>query len=141
MFRIKTFVFLGQLFSDVGLGRRAGLPPESKEQLKQRILQPLQLNKRPGSAGSDRQRQQQPVDSVIKCPSVRALQESVLRIFSSVLGIFDNRQGQHLQLTRQMLVKYLEPSPDPEVRFQEVRAIGEFKRRTFNGSLAICCPG
>ncbi|EDS45420.1 importin beta-3 [Culex quinquefasciatus] len=49
-------------------------------------------------------------------PTVQ-LQESALRIFSSVPGIFSN---QH------MLVKYLDLPFDPEVRFQAVCAVGAF---------------
>ena len=44
------------------------------------------------------------------------MQESALRIFSSVPGILGNQINK--RLIRQMLVKYLNPSSDPEVRFQ-----------------------
>jgi importin-5 len=54
------------------------------------------------------------------------LQESALRIFASVPGIFGNQQNQYLDVIKAMLVKYLDPASDPEVRFQAVRAVGAF---------------
>ncbi|XP_055850061.1 importin-5 [Episyrphus balteatus] len=54
------------------------------------------------------------------------LQESALRIFASVPAIFGNQETQYLDLIKQMLQKSLEPTADPEVRFQAVRAIGAF---------------
>ncbi|XP_052562866.1 uncharacterized protein LOC128092641 [Culex pipiens pallens] len=52
--------------------------------------------------------------------------ESALRFFSSVSGIFGNQQNQHLQLIKQMLVKYLDPSSVPKVLFQVVCTVGAF---------------
>ncbi|EDS32447.1 importin beta-3 [Culex quinquefasciatus] len=52
--------------------------------------------------------------------------ESALRFFSSVSGIFGNQQNQHLQLIKQMLVKYLDPSSVPKVLFQVACTVGAF---------------
>lgn len=54
------------------------------------------------------------------------LQESALRIFSSVPGIFGNQQSQYLDLIKQMLHKSMDRNSDGEVRVQAVRAIGAF---------------
>lgn len=54
------------------------------------------------------------------------LQESALRIFASVPGIFGNQQNRYLDIIKQMLLKYLDKSSDPEVRFQAVRAVVAF---------------
>ena len=54
------------------------------------------------------------------------LQESALRIFSSVPGIFGNQQTQYLEVIKGMLMKYLDPSSNPDVRFQAVRAVVAF---------------
>lgn len=54
------------------------------------------------------------------------LQESALRIFASVPGIFGNQQNSVLQIIKEMLMKYLDPSTNPEVRFQAVRAVVAF---------------
>lgn len=54
------------------------------------------------------------------------LQESALRIFSSVPGIFGNQQNQYLDLIKQMLSKSMDRGSDAEVRVQAVRAIGAF---------------
>lgn len=54
------------------------------------------------------------------------LQESALRIFASVPGIFGNQEAQYLDLIKQMLEKSLDPSADTDVRFQAVRAVGAF---------------
>ncbi|XP_058063028.1 importin-5 [Anopheles bellator] len=120
------------------------LPPEAKDQLKQQILLTLQQNE----VGSMRRKICEMVAEVARCmidaegnnewpeflqflfhcasaPSVQ-LQESALRIFASVPGIFGNQQAQHLPLIKQMLCKYLDPSSDQEVRFQAVRAYGAF---------------
>lgn len=54
------------------------------------------------------------------------LQESALRIFSSVPGIFGNQQNNYLTVIKDMLMKYLDPSSNQEVRFQAVRAVVAF---------------
>lgn len=54
------------------------------------------------------------------------LQESALRIFASVPGIFGNQQNHFLQIIKEMLMKYLDPSSNPEVRIQAVRAVVAF---------------
>lgn len=54
------------------------------------------------------------------------LQESALRIFASVPGIFGNQQNNYLQIIKDMLMKYLDPSSNAEVRFQAVRAVVAF---------------
>lgn len=54
------------------------------------------------------------------------LQESALRIFASVPGIFGNQQNHYLQVIKEMLMKYLDPSSTAEVRFQAVRAVVAF---------------
>jgi hypothetical protein len=54
------------------------------------------------------------------------LQESALRIFSSVPGIFGNQQNNYLTVIKDMLMKYLDPSSNKEVRFQAVRAVVAF---------------
>jgi HEAT repeat protein len=54
------------------------------------------------------------------------LQESALRIIASVPGIFGNQQNNYLQIIKEMLMKYLDPSSNPEVRFQAVRAVVAF---------------
>lgn len=54
------------------------------------------------------------------------LQESALRIFASVPGIFGNQQNHFLQIIKEMLLKYLDPSSNPEVRIQAVRAVVAF---------------
>uniref|UniRef100_A0A2M3ZYW0 Putative karyopherin importin beta 3 n=1 Tax=Anopheles triannulatus TaxID=58253 RepID=A0A2M3ZYW0_9DIPT len=120
------------------------LPVEAKEQLKQQILLTLQQNE----IGTMRRKICEMVAEVARfmidddgnnewpeflqflfhcasAPSVQ-LQESALRIFASVPGIFGNQQAQHLPLIKQMLCKYLDPSSDQEVRFQAVRAYGAF---------------
>lgn len=53
------------------------------------------------------------------------LQESALRIFSSVPSIFGNQETQYIELIKQMLAKSME-NTDAEVRVQAVRAIGAF---------------
>ncbi|ALC46856.1 Karybeta3 [Drosophila busckii] len=53
------------------------------------------------------------------------LQESALRIFSSVPSIFGNQETQYIDLIKQMLSKSME-NGDGEVRLQAVRAIGAF---------------
>jgi importin-5 len=54
------------------------------------------------------------------------LQESALRVFASVPGIFGNQQNNYLQIIKEMLMKYLDPSSNPDVRFQAVRAVVAF---------------
>ncbi|KNE88054.1 hypothetical protein PSTG_18551 [Puccinia striiformis f. sp. tritici PST-78] len=54
------------------------------------------------------------------------LQESALRIFTSVPNIFGNQEAQYIDLIKQMFAKSLEPTADVEVRFQAVRAVGAF---------------
>ncbi|CRK99390.1 CLUMA_CG012554, isoform A [Clunio marinus] len=54
------------------------------------------------------------------------LQESALRIFASVPGIFGNQQNNYLQIIKEMLLKYLDPSSNRDVRFQAVRAVVAF---------------
>lgn len=54
------------------------------------------------------------------------LQESALRIFTSVPGIFGNQQTQYLDLIKQMLTKSMDPTSNVEVRQQAVRAVGAF---------------
>ncbi|KAL1374806.1 hypothetical protein pipiens_020402, partial [Culex pipiens pipiens] len=52
--------------------------------------------------------------------------EPALRFFSSVPGIFGNQQNHHLQLIKQMLVEYLDPSFVPMARFQVICTVGAF---------------
>lgn len=54
------------------------------------------------------------------------LQESALRIFASVPGIFGNHQNNYLQIIKEMLMNYLDPASNPEVRFQAARALVAF---------------
>lgn len=54
------------------------------------------------------------------------MQESALRIFASVPGIFGNQQNEVLEVIKHMLLKYMAPTSDAEVRFQAVRALGQF---------------
>lgn len=54
------------------------------------------------------------------------MQESALRIFASVPGIFGNQQSRYLEIIKQMLMKYLDRTSNPEVRFQAVRAVVAF---------------
>lgn len=54
------------------------------------------------------------------------MQESALRIFASVPGIFGNQESQYLDVIKQMLHKYMSPPSDSEVRFQAVRALDQF---------------
>lgn len=65
---------------------------------------------------------------MFQCASSQSvqLQESALRIFASVPGVFGNQQTQYLDLIKQMLHKSLESTSDPEVRFQAVRSVGAF---------------
>lgn len=58
-----------------------------------------------------------------------ALQESALRIFTGVPGIFGNLETQYMELIKQMLQKSMDPSSSPEVQFQAVCAIGAFINR------------
>lgn len=58
-------------------------------------------------------------------PTVQ-LQESALRIFASVPGIFGNQQNNYLQIIKDMMLKYLDPSSNADVRFQAVRAVVAF---------------
>lgn len=53
-------------------------------------------------------------------------QESALRIFASVPGIFGNQQNHYLPVIKDMLMKYLDPSSSEDVRFQAVRAVVAF---------------
>lgn len=142
--RMMAAVLLRRLFSAEFQDFYNPLPPESKEQLKQQVLLTLQQNESPSlrrkicevvaevarNLIDDDGNNQWPefLQFLFQCasaPNVQ-LQESALRIFSSVPGIFGNQQSQHLQLIKQMLIKYLDPSSDPEVRFQAVRAVGAF---------------
>ncbi|EAT37896.1 AAEL010159-PA [Aedes aegypti] len=142
--RMMAAVLLRRLFSAEFQDFYNPLPPESKEQLKQQVLLTLQQNESPSlrrkicevvaevarNLIDDDGNNQWPefLQFLFQCasaPNVQ-LQESALRIFSSVPGIFGNQQNQHLQLIKQMLIKYLDPSSDPEVRFQAVRAVGAF---------------
>lgn len=54
------------------------------------------------------------------------MQESALRIFASVPGIFGNHEADCLDIIKGMLSKYMAAGSDPEVRFQAVRALGQF---------------
>lgn len=54
------------------------------------------------------------------------MQESALRIFASVPGIFGNHEKTYLPTIKDMLMKYLDPSSNQEVRFQAVRAVCAF---------------
>ncbi|XP_030375758.1 importin-5 [Scaptodrosophila lebanonensis] len=54
------------------------------------------------------------------------LQESALRIFTSVPSIFGNQEAQYIDLIKEMLAKSMEPGADAEVRVQAVRAVGAF---------------
>lgn len=57
------------------------------------------------------------------------MQESALRIFTGVPGIFGNLETQYMELIKQMLQKSLDPSSSPEVQFQAVCAAGAFINR------------
>lgn len=54
------------------------------------------------------------------------LQESALRIFTAVPGVFGNQEEQYLALIKQMLQQSLEPTATKEVQFQAVRAVGAY---------------
>ncbi|XP_034489294.1 importin-5 [Drosophila innubila] len=54
------------------------------------------------------------------------LQESALRIFTSVPSIFGNQETQYMDLIKQMLAKSMDNMGDADVRVQAVRAIGAF---------------
>lgn len=58
-----------------------------------------------------------------------ALQESALRIFAGVPGIFGNLETQYMDLIKQMLQRSLEPTSTSEVQFQAVSAVGAFITR------------
>lgn len=55
-----------------------------------------------------------------------ALQESALRIFAAVPGIFGSQESQYLALIKQMLAQSLEPTATKEIQFQAVRAVGAY---------------
>lgn len=57
------------------------------------------------------------------------LQESALRIFTGVPGIFGNLESQYMELIKQMLQKSMDPSSSAEVQFQAVCAVGAFINR------------
>lgn len=54
------------------------------------------------------------------------LQESALRIFAAVPGVFGNQENQYLAMIKQMLHQSIQPNVNLEVRIQAVRAIGAF---------------
>lgn len=57
------------------------------------------------------------------------LQESALRVFTGVPGIFGNLETQYIDLIKQMLQKSLDPSSTTEVQFQAVCAVCAFINR------------
>lgn len=120
------------------------LPQESKAQLLQQVLLAVQQDVSPNmrrkicevisevarNLVDDESNNQWPeiLQFLFQCAnsSSSQLQESALRIFTSVPNIFGNQEAQYIDLIKQMLAKSLEPTADVEVRFQAVRAVGAF---------------
>uniref|UniRef100_A0A1A9WGS4 TOG domain-containing protein n=1 Tax=Glossina brevipalpis TaxID=37001 RepID=A0A1A9WGS4_9MUSC len=142
--RNMAAVLLRRLFTSEFLEFYKELPQESQAQLLQQILLAVQQDVTPGlrrkicEVVSEAARNfmdeygnnQWPeiLQFLFQCansPSPQ-LQESALRIFASVPNIFGNQEAQYLDLIKQMLAKSMDPSADPEVRLQAVRAIGAF---------------
>lgn len=120
------------------------LPPEGQAQFKNQILLTLQQNESPNLRRKICEVVAEVVRSLIdddgnnlwpeflqflfQCANSDSsqMQESALRIFSSVPGIFANEQNQYLDVIKAMLLKYMASESDTEVRFQAVRALGQF---------------
>lgn len=54
------------------------------------------------------------------------MQEATLRIFSSVPGMFGNLEGQYMEVIKAMLLKYMAPTSDTEIRYLAFRALCQF---------------
>lgn len=120
------------------------LPPDSQNQLLQQILMAVQqdvtpqLRRKICEVIAEVARNLIDEDGTNKWPDIlqflfqcansptSQLQESALRIFSSVPMIFGNQETQYMDLIKQMLGKSMENTGDAEVRVQAVRAIGAF---------------
>lgn len=142
--RQMAAVLLRRLFSSEFLEFYKGLPEESQGQLLQQLLLAIQQDVTPNlrrkicevvaevarSLIDDDGNNQWPefLQFLFQCANspMPQLQESALRMFASVPQIFGNQETQYLDLIKQMLAKSLEPTADPEVRFQAVRAVGAF---------------
>lgn len=142
--RLMAAVVLRRLFSSDFQDFYKNLPAETQAQLKQQVLLTLQQDESPNMRRKicevvaevarnlidDNGNNQWPefLQFLFQCANAESipLQESALRIFSSVPGIFGNQQKQYLDVIKAMLMKYLDPASDAEVRFQAVRAVGAF---------------
>ncbi|SPP83609.1 importin-5 [Drosophila guanche] len=120
------------------------IPPESQNQLLQQILLAVQQEVTPQlrrkicevvaevarNLVDDDGNNQWPdiLQFLFQCANspTPQLQEAALRIFTSVPSIFGNQETQYIDLIKQMLAKSMDPSSDPEVRIQAVRAVGAF---------------
>ncbi|XP_070496261.1 importin-5 [Chironomus tepperi] len=142
--RLMAAVLLRRVFSSDFQDFFPKLTPEQQTELKQQILLLLQqdvsanLRRKICEVVAEVARNlidddgnnqwQEILQLLFQCansPNV-LLQESALRIFASVPGIFGNQQNHFLQIIKEMLMKYLDPSSNAEVRFQAVRAVVAF---------------
>lgn len=120
------------------------MPPESQAQLKQQILLAIQqeisasLRQKICEVVAEVARNLIDEDDNNQWPDVlqflfqcansqnAQLQESALRIFAAVPGVFGNQENQYLALIKQMLQQSLEPTATKEIQFQAVRAVGAY---------------
>ncbi|XP_068157334.1 importin-5 [Drosophila tropicalis] len=142
--RQMAAVLLRRLFTTDFLEFYKEIPTESQNQLLQQILLAVQLDVTPQlrrkicEVIAEAARNLIDEDGTNQWPDVLQflfqcansptpqLQESALRIFSSVPSIFGNQEAQYMDLIKQMLAKSMDPSSDAEVRVQAVRAVGAF---------------
>ncbi|EDW67063.1 importin-5 [Drosophila virilis] len=141
--RQMAAVLLRRLFTSEFMEFYKELPVDSKNQLLQQILMAVQQDVTPqlrrkiceviaevarNLIDEDGNNQWPDIlQFLFQCANspTPQLQESALRIFSSVPSIFGNQETQYIELIKQMLAKSME-NTDAEVRVQAVRAIGAF---------------
>ncbi|XP_045761353.1 importin-5 [Maniola jurtina] len=54
------------------------------------------------------------------------IKEAGIRMFTSVPGVFGNRQNENLDVIKRMLLSALQPTESPALRMQAVKAVGAF---------------
>ncbi|CAA9994529.1 unnamed protein product [Nesidiocoris tenuis] len=137
-------VLLRRLFSSEFGEFYPKLPPESQQELKNRVLQILQIEQSDSfrhkacEVASEMARSLIDDDGnnnwpeflqyLFQCANSTSAvhKESALRMFASVPGVFGNQQTQHLDLIKQMLHQSLMDQTSYNVRFQAVRAVSAF---------------
>ncbi|EDV47806.1 importin-5 [Drosophila erecta] len=142
--RQMAAVLLRRLFTTEFMEFYKGIQPESQNQLLQQILMAVrqevtpQLRRKICEVVAEVARNLIDEDCNNLWPDILQflfqcansptpqLQESALRIFSSVPSIFGNQEAQYIDLIKQMLAKSMDAGSDPEVRVQAVRAVGAF---------------